>query len=350
MANPEHLAVLAQGVKAWKRWRKREPTRPDLSGASLFGITYRGEEPLWKGYVTDLAGVNLSETDLDRAFIESTDLSGADLSGAVLSRSNLRRADLSNANLRGADLYEADLYQANLQGATLADAQLTRARLVDVNLEDATLENCNVYGVAAWDVKLNQRTNQTNLVISDPSRTWEPPIVLDNVEVAQFVHLLLRNEKIRGIIDTVTSKTVLILGRFTTKRKRILDALRVALRDYGFVPILFDFPPSPSRDLTETIQLLAAMARFVIADLTDAKSLPQELTVIVPNLPSVPIQPILLESQYAYAMFEHWERYPWVLAKFLYKNERQLLRDLKDKVIAPASSWRSKAADDEVGS
>ena len=350
MANTEHVRILRLGAEAWNKWRKKHPIRPDLSGASLFGVNYHAEEPLWKGYVTDLAGIDLSKANLDRAFIESTDLSRANLSEAILSGANLRRADLSNANLRGADLYEADLYQANLNGAILADARLTRARLVDVNLENATLENCNVYGVAAWDVKLNEGTNQTNLVISDPSRTGEPPIVLDSVEVAQFVHLLLRNEKIRGVIDTVTSKTVLILGRFTAKRKRVLDALRVALRDRGFVPVLFDFPPSPNRDLTETIQLLAAMARFVIADLTDAKSLPQELTVIVPNLPSVPIQPILLESQYAYAMFEHWERYPWVLAKFLYKSEKQLLKNLEDKVIAPANSWRAGAADVGGGS
>jgi len=49
-----------------------------------------------------------------------------------------------------------------------------------------------------------------NLIITDDN---EPTITVDNLEVAQFIYLLLNNQKIRDVIDTITSKVVLILGR-----------------------------------------------------------------------------------------------------------------------------------------
>jgi hypothetical protein len=129
---------------------------------------------------------------------------------------------------------------------------------------------------------------------------------------------------------------VLILGRFTPERKKILDALRVELRRRNYLPVLFDFSKPKSRDSTETISTLAHLTRFIITDITDAKSIPQELKAIVPNLPSVPVQPILLASEKEYGMFDHFEQYPWVLKPYRYRNAGTLLFNLNKKVISPA--------------
>jgi hypothetical protein len=147
---------------------------------------------------------------------------------------------------------------------------------------------------------------------------------------------LLSNEKIRDIIDTIGKKAVLILGRFTKERKAVIDAIRDELRKHDLLPILFDFDKPASRDLTETISTLAHMARFIIADITDAKSIPQELQAIVPNLPSVPIQPLLLGLATEYEMFEHFRRYPWVLEVCQYHDPDELIQSIGAKVIAPA--------------
>ena len=52
------------------------------------------------------------------------------------------------------------------------------------------------------------------------------------------------------------------------------------------------------------------MARFVIADISDAKSVLQELRPIVPDLPSVPVQPIILETQEEPGMFDFYRGRP----------------------------------------
>ena len=117
---------------------------------------------------------------------------------------------------------------------------------------------------------------------------------------------MLNNQKIREVIDTITSKVVLILGRFTEERKAVLDALRDELRERNYLPILFDFDKPAGRDITETISLLARVARFVIADVPDAKSVLRELRAIVPDLPTVPVQPVIIASQEEPGMFDFY--------------------------------------------
>jgi len=85
--------------------------------------------------------------------------------------------------------------------------------------------------------------------------------------VAQFVYLLLHNEKIRDVINTVANKAVLILGRFTPERKAILNAIREELRNRDYLPILFDFDKPTNRDFTETLMTLAGLSKFIIADI-----------------------------------------------------------------------------------
>jgi hypothetical protein len=262
------------------------------------------------------------------------DLSDANLSGADLTAVDLSRADLGGAKLSGAYLRVANLNKADLSEADLSGADLTRSSLVKTNLTGATLTGCSIYGISAWNLKLEGATQQ-NLNVSD---SGEPAIMVDNLEVAQFIYLLLNNKRIRQVIDTITSKVVLILGRFTADRKAVLDAIRDELRQRGYLPILFDFEKPAGRDLTETISTLAHMARFIIADITDAKSIPQELQAIVPNLPSVPVQPLLLTSEREYGMFEHFKRYSWVLDTYYYDNLDDALASVEDKVISPAEA------------
>jgi uncharacterized protein YjbI with pentapeptide repeats len=319
MANPDHLNILRQGVDAWNAWRAREPLiTPDLSREDL-------RAPF-------LPGVNLGGVDLGGRILPGANLSGTNLSGANLIRADLFGANLSGAFLIRTNLSGARLIRTNLSGARLNEANLSGASLVDVDITNADLTGCHIYGVSAWGLMLSDETRQQNLIIT---RWGEPEITVDDIEVAQFIYLLLDNQKIRAVIDTITSKVVLILGRFTDKRKAVLDALRDELRKRDYLPILFDFDKPASRNTVETITLLARMARFVIADISDAKSVLQELQAIVPELPSVPVKPVIIASQEEPGMFDFYENFPWFLPVHRYDTPAQLLTELSDGVIEP---------------
>ena len=321
MVNEEHLNILKQGVEVWAKWRKENPDiQPELSQANLS----------W----ADLRGAYLSEADLSWTYLKRANLREANLSEADLRRAGLSGANLSGANLRGANLRGANLSGANLSEAILSGANLSEATLVETDLTDADLTGCSIYGISAWELELEGAT-QTDLIIT---RHGEPTITVDNLEVAQFIYLLLNNEKIRDVIDTITSKVVLILGRFTDERKAVLDAIRNELRKRDYLPVLFDFDKPASKNLTETVSTLAHLARFIIADITDARSIPQELQHIVPNNPSVPVRPLILSSQYEYAMFKDLLDFPWVLMPYRYDSLEELLTSLEEKVIAPATA------------
>jgi uncharacterized protein YjbI with pentapeptide repeats len=342
VAVAEHLERLRLGTPEWNRWRTANPSVvPDfseghlqhvrLSGANLtaasFRATYLGD--------ADLAGADLANANLAQAYLRGARLTGATLTNASLIEAELSGADLSGARLAGADLSAARLSRANLSDASLAaailrDADLRQAIAVGTDFQRADLSGCRVYGIAAWHVNLHEAMQRDLIITPDAV----PAITTDNLAVAQFLFLLLDNANVRDVIETVGKKSVLILGRFTTGRKAILEAIRTALRHHGWIPILFDGDAPQNRDLTETISALAHLSRAIVVDLTDARSVPQELMAIVPALPSVPVQPILADGEIEYATYAHLARYPWVAEVFRYSSAGHLTTWLVERIGA----------------
>jgi hypothetical protein len=287
----------------------------------------------------NLTTANLTRTNFSGAALPKADLTMANLTGAVLCKASLPEANLIGAklvraNLVGASLPGANFSQADLSGADLSRASIERASLVSTMLTNADLTGCRVYGISAWAINLDG-VKQQDLIITQEG---EPEVTLDNIEVAQFFYLLLHNEKIRSVIDTITTKVVLILGCFTPERKAVLDALRDELRQRNYLPVVFDFEKPASRTTDETITLLARIARFVIADLSDAKSVLQELRGIVPDLPSVAVEPLILAPQQEPGMFDFFRPYHWVLEPHYYESQTQLIADLSERVIPAAEA------------
>ncbi len=387
MADGRQVAILKQGGDEWNHWRaQNQDIVPDLAHADLRNCLLSG---------TNLARVNLYEADLQGATlispnIESADLrkanlshanfigasmaganiAGANLNGTFLTNANLTGSDLSDVRLGGmanfveadlvraklmgsqftdayfdsADLTGADLRGTNLAGANLAKAKLigtnltganlTKVNLVEADLSGADLTGCRIYGVSAWGLILDESV-QRDLIITNEG---EAAITVDNIEVAQFIYLLLNNRKIREVVDTVTSKIVLILGNFSEERKIVLDELRAALRLRNYLPIMFDSQKPRSQTTIETVTLLARMAKFVIADLTDALGVREELQAFVPTLPSVAVQPLILSAQHEPYMFDFIRTFPWVLPCYRYDSQRHLLTKLDERLLGPVEA------------
>lgn len=313
--------ILRQGVEAWNEWRRTDGRpRPNLIGA-------------------DLRGRNLRHADLR----------GANLVQARLSEAKLDEADLRDAELRGASLREASLRGARLQGAVLRHTNLSGA-----DITGAYFDGCEIFGAGLWMLE-GEPASAKRMRISPSSKSPPPPgtptLEVDEFDAAQFLFVLLDNPRIGDAIGAIDSRVVLILGRFGNGHLDRLKAMQARLLATGqLVPIVFDFDRPPGRSLTESVAGFAHLSLFVIADLTDPRSVPQELSHIVPFLPSVPVVPLVPRLADVYSMFEHFQRYPWVLQPVEYGTPERLMeifdaevmqvgRDAAARLRAEAQRW-----------
>lgn len=388
MANREHLDILKQGLEVWNMWREEhDDIQPDLSEADLTGAELSGaylyRTNFYRANLSDthIQATNLFESDFRYALLCRADFNHSLLDKANLSYANLyeasiylahsdsaifhradlrktrlfetkfRRADFSQADLRKANLAEASFIDANLSGSSLVDADLTgavlsgtnltdadlsgaylyRTTLVGANLTRANVSNCFIYGIAAWNVHLEDAI-QKNLIITLED---QPTITVDNLEVAQFIHLLLNHKKLRDVLNSVTDRGVLILGRFGGGGLEVLRAIAAKLREENYLPIIFDFERPRDRNYTETVKTLAGLSRFIIADLS-GPSVPQELYSTVPHF-KIPFVPIIEAGRRPFAMSVDLLEYPWVVRPIVtFATTEELLEKLPTMVIAPA--------------
>ncbi|WP_188092377.1 pentapeptide repeat-containing protein [Azospirillum sp. B21] len=264
MGNRKHIDLIRQGVTAWNEWR----------------VIHKRSQP------------------------------------------DLTRADLSGMDLRGVDLRGAGLFKANLRGANLSGATLRQARLIETDLRDADLSGCHVYGVATWDLQLDG-ARQTGLNIAKPG---QPKILVDDIEVAQVLYLLLNARQVRKVLHLMAQRGVLLLGRFNDGGLEMLRQVADALRDMHYAPIIFDFDAVETRDQMETVTVLAGLSRHVIADLS-GPSVPAELQAIVTTY-RVPVIPLIQRGTRPYALFKILHNRGLICKPIDYSSVDDILRSL----------------------
>jgi SpoVK/Ycf46/Vps4 family AAA+-type ATPase len=204
------------------------------------------------------------------------------------------------------------------------------------------LANTQSFLYAVWDCIVSPREQALQPGLDGPRLVPEDIVAKlgerTGLDEASLRHI--ENRKFRNLIESMTAKVVLLLGRFSPERKVILDKLWDSLHRLGYIPVIFEFDPPTDRDRTETATLLAHMSRFLVADITAARSVPQELQAIVPTL-SIPVLLILdgREGTGPYALAPDFAKYGWVLPIFKYHDENHLISSLKEKLVDPAEEW-----------
>lgn len=84
--------------------------------------------------------------------------------------------------------------------------------------------------------------------------------------------------------------------------------------------------------------LLTRTARTGILDISSAKSVLQELRGIVPDTPSLVVQPIIIATQEEPGMFDFYRGTSRVLPIYYYRSSDQLIDNVDERVISPAEA------------
>lgn len=307
------LERIKDGADAWNGWRVgnrdaeidlagADLTRADLRRADLVNVNLTGaclksaqliganltgavlndadlrQAKLTEACLDNVSAVRASfiEADLHYTRLTGANLSqssfyGADLTGSDLSRAQLYRADLRWANLRetviaDANMTDADLYHADLHSARLIDVDLTQARLDLATLADGEISRCHVYGVSAWDVKLDG-TEQSELIITQPG---EPTIAVDDLDAAQFINLLMHSPALRDRVAGVSARLALVLAARVPGCEDRLAALTLALQSAGWITVHYDIGDAERGQIQATLKSTMRFCGAAVVDLEDA--------------------------------------------------------------------------------
>lgn len=321
----EYIELLSKGENVWNEWRINNPSiTPCLRDVNFVEqFSSHNFSGLPEFHSVDFSNVDFNcsslrnstfcDCNFDGSKITFSDLVDAYFQSCSFKNVNMRVCKIGDAHFIDCIFVDSDLSycsaeNTSFQGSTFKNTALENISFVESDFSNTVLDECRVYGISSWDLNL-QNSKQQDLIIT---KDGSPKITVDNIELAQFLYLMINNSNLRKIISTIISKVVLILGNFSPERKRILDNIRSQLRTYDLIPVMFDFNKPASRNLTETVITLASMSKFIIADITSPRSIPHELATLIKEFPSIAVYPIIQEYETEYGMFQDLAAYPWV--------------------------------------
>jgi uncharacterized protein YjbI with pentapeptide repeats len=290
MPEQDPSSIILQGAEVWNRWREQNLSSLSFARPHWYhspgpgGIQVKGRNHL------NFSGMNLSRIIIHNGFAE-----GLNLSNSVFEESHFEEGDFSRSNFNGAlfrntKFNKTILTGASFDGATFINCNLNRVNLVGASFCVKEITETVVYGISAWDMQTCESMKQSKLVIektyhfySDLLADGKIPMMVDDIELAQFVHYLSSHKKMRDTLNILNARGVLLLGRFKDGGLDRLYSIRELLQGKGYMPMIFDFVRADSLSLIETIVTMAGLSKFIIADLS-GPSVPAELATLLSQI------------------------------------------------------------------
>jgi hypothetical protein len=151
----------------------------------------------------------------------------------------------------------------------------------------------------------------------------------------------LESRTLGEVIGHLQEVMVLVLGNFSDANKRRLMLIKSELEAAGLAPVIFDFERSRASDFGETVRILAGLTSFVIADMSDPRSVVVELQLLAPDT-AVPIITLHHRDDRPVALFSDLLKYDWVLEPIAYGSDDDLPGLLHEVIIERARSKRAE--------
>lgn len=258
-------------------------------------------------------------------------------------RSSLEECKFQEAEFRNTNFTDTDISKSDFSSCTFINCKFNKVNfyktsLINAVFNDCEIKDCEVFGANVWNITTT-RTEQKDLRIpfgiGKRGEARKEKITIDDLELANIVFLLSANENFTRLLSEFHSRFVLILGRFGENMPR-LEAIKKRLREYDYSPIVFDFQSPNALDLIEVIVFLALVSKFIIADLSEPKSVPAELQSILSNI-MIPVVPILHKDSSVYGTYSYTNRYSWILPVLVFENITDLTNRFNKAIIKPAN-------------
>jgi hypothetical protein len=290
MTRVDPSQILMQGAMVWNAWREQNPEPVDFYYPKWYDSPGPGGTQMKGGNRINFSRMNLSRVSIHKAFAEGLNLRESIFKGAHFEEGDFSGANFSGATFLNTKFNKTILTGANFEDATFINCNLNRVNLVGAFFHVKEITETVVYGIAAWDLQTADNMNQSKLVIertyglySDLIQQGKIPMMVDDIELAQFIYYLSNHKKLRDALNILNDRGVLLLGRFQDGGLERLYVMREWFQRKGYMAMIFDFERPDNLSLTETVVTMAGLSKFVVVDLSGS-SVPAELQAILSQI------------------------------------------------------------------